>query len=69
MRGWLDLLTEGDPHPRRFDGAVSLRAYLLRIERLSEAAADTLIGDGRVEPPLARRSYQVRPLVAPAPAS
>ncbi|CAM3259925.1 hypothetical protein DESA109040_05470 [Deinococcus saxicola] len=63
MIGWLDLLTEGDTHPRRFDGAASLRPYLLRIERLSEEAADALIEDGHVAPPLARREYRLRPLV------
>lgn len=62
MIRWLDLLTEGDTHPRRFDGAASLRVYLLRIERLSEAAADALIETGHVAPPLARREYRLRPL-------
>ncbi len=62
MIRWLDLLIEGDSHPRRFDGAQSLRAYLLRIERLSEEAADTLIENGHVAPPLARREYRLRPV-------
>lgn len=65
MIRWLDLLTEGDTHPRRFDGPASLRAYLLRIERLSEDAADALMEDGQVAPPLARREYRLRSL-APA---
>ncbi|CAM3894142.1 hypothetical protein [Deinococcus frigens] len=67
MIGWLDLLTEGDTHPRRFDGPESLRPYLLRIERLLEAAADALIEDGHVAPPLARREYRLRPLAPASP--
>ncbi|GGL71496.1 hypothetical protein GCM10010840_07030 [Deinococcus aerolatus] len=67
MIRWLDLLTEGDPHPRRFSGPASLRAYLLRVERLSEAAADALIREGQVAPPLARRGYRLRPLDPAAP--
>ncbi len=62
MIRWLDLLVEGDPHPRRFDGPHSLRSYLLRVERLPEAAAQILIEEGAVAPPLARREYRLRPL-------
>ncbi|MFD2608916.1 hypothetical protein ACFSR9_05595 [Deinococcus taklimakanensis] len=64
---WLDLLTEDDPHPRRFDGPASLRPYLLRVERLSEEAADTLLEVGMVEPPLARHVYRLRRLRPPSP--
>ena len=62
MMFWLDLLTEGDLHPRRFDSPQSLRTYAVKMERLSEEAADILLRDGEVGPPLARRSYRVRPL-------
>ena len=60
---WLDLLIGEDTHPRRVDGPESLRAYALKMERLSEEAADALLRDGQVGPPLARREYRVRPLV------
>lgn len=63
---WLDLLTEDDPHPRRFDSAATLRAYLLRVERVSEDVADHLLDTGMVEPPLARRVYRLRPVRPPA---
>lgn len=61
---WLDLYTEDDPHPRRFDGALTLRAYLLRVERMSEEAAEQLLETGAVEPPLTRRRYRLRRLAA-----
>ncbi|MDV6375301.1 hypothetical protein [Deinococcus arenicola] len=66
MIHWLDLLIEGDSHPRRFDGPASLRPYLLRVERLSEEAADELMESGHVAPPLARREYSLRPLAMAA---
>ncbi|GAA5440281.1 hypothetical protein CBQ26_05745 [Deinococcus indicus] len=59
---WFDLRVEGDPHPRRFDSAASARAYLLRVERLSEEAAEELLIAGEVHPPLSRRSLELRPL-------
>lgn len=59
---WLDLRVEGDPHPRRFDSPATLRAYLLRVERLPEEAAQQLLDHGEVGPPLARRGYRVQPL-------
>lgn len=62
MIEWLDLLTEGDTHPRRFNNAATLHAYVLKMERLSSEAADALIRDGHVGPPLARREYRIRPL-------
>lgn len=65
MIAWLDLLTEGDQHPRRFDSPATLHAYVLKMERLSEEAADTLVREGRVGPPLARREYHIRPLPLP----
>lgn len=57
---WLDLRVEGDPHPRRFDGPETLRAYLSRFERLPEAAIDELLASGEVGPPTARRVYRVQ---------
>lgn len=65
MIDWLDLIVEGDSHPRRFDSRASAHAYLLKVERLSEEAADELVRSGRVAPPLARRGYLLRPLVRP----
>lgn len=62
MIAWLDLIVEGDSHPRRFDSRVTARAYLLKVERLSEEAADELLREGRVAPPLSRRGYLLRPL-------
>ncbi|MFC6590648.1 hypothetical protein ACFP81_00400 [Deinococcus lacus] len=59
---WLDLLREGDPHPRRFDSLESLEAHLRRVERLDEDALAELLLGGRVDPPLALRSYRIRPL-------
>lgn len=59
---WLDLLIGEDTHPRRFDGPESLRAFALKMERLSEEAAEALLREGQVGPPLARREYRVRPL-------
>ena len=55
MIAWLDLLIGDDPHPRRFDSAATLRAYVLKMERLSEEAADELVTRGFVGPPRARR--------------
>ncbi|GHG00001.1 hypothetical protein GCM10017783_10100 [Deinococcus piscis] len=63
---WLDLLTEGDPHPRRFDSPASLRAYLLKMERLEEGAAEQLLAQGRLDPPDSRRSLRVRPFLEAA---
>ncbi|MBZ9751067.1 hypothetical protein GO986_21220 [Deinococcus sp. HMF7620] len=62
MITWLDLTVEGDPHPRRFDRPDTALTYLLRVERLSEEAAQHLLEHGEVEPPLARRAYTLRPL-------
>lgn len=66
MIAWLDLLIGEDSHPRRFNDPDSLRAYVLKMERLTEEAADALLRDGQVGPPLARREYRVRPLAVPA---
>lgn len=65
MIRWLDVLIEGDPHPRRFDAPEGARQYLLRVERLPEEAVAALLAQGEVGPPLARRVYRLRPL-APA---
>ena len=62
MIHWLDLHVEGDPHPRRFDSPSTARAYLLKVERLSEEAADHLLRHGSVQPPLTRRQYRLQPL-------
>ncbi|AFD25580.1 hypothetical protein [Deinococcus gobiensis] len=62
MIAWLDLLIGDDPHPRRFDRPGTLRAYLLKMERLSAEAADALLRDGEVGPPLTRLAYRLRPL-------
>jgi len=59
---WLDLRVEGDPHPRRFDGPETLRAYLTRVERLPPEAVEALLARGQVGPPAARRGYRVEPL-------
>ncbi|GAA5511712.1 hypothetical protein Dcar01_00425 [Deinococcus carri] len=59
---WLDLFVEGDPHPRRFDGPDTLRAYLARIERLPGDVITRLLERGEVGPPAARRVYRVQPL-------
>jgi hypothetical protein len=59
---WLDVRVEGDPHPRRFNSPVAARAYLLRVERLTEDAVTVLLASGEVGPPLARRAYVLRPL-------
>ena len=67
MIAWLDLLAEGDPHPRRFDSPATARAYAVKMERLSSEAADALLREGRVGPPLARREYRLRPLPLPVP--
>ncbi|ANE43393.1 hypothetical protein [Deinococcus puniceus] len=66
MIAWLDLLAEGDRHPRRFDSPETLLVYLTRVERLSPEAAQHLIELGEVGPPLARREYQVRALPLPS---
>ena len=60
MIDWIDLYVEGDPHPRRFDGYATLRAYLLKMERLSEDAADRLVIENRIDPPHARRGYLIK---------
>ena len=62
MIAWLDILIEGDPHPRRFDTSEGARQYLLRVERLSQEAVAALLQVGEVGPPLARRIYRLRPL-------
>lgn len=62
MIRWLDVLTEGDPHPRRFDTPEGVRQHLLRVERLPEEAVAALLAQGEVGPPLARRKYRLRPL-------
>lgn len=59
---WLNLHVEGDPQPRRFDSPDTVRQYVLRVERLSEDAADALVRDGEVGPPLARRRYTLQRL-------
>ncbi|PNY80015.1 hypothetical protein [Deinococcus koreensis] len=63
MIRWLDVLIEGDPHPRRFDTPEGVRQYLLRVERLPEEAVAALLAQGEVGPPMARRAYRLRPLV------
>lgn len=63
MIHWLDVLIEGDPHPRRFDTPRAARQYLLRVERLPDEAVAALLAQGEVGPPLARRVYRLRPLV------
>ena len=65
MIAWIDLLTADDPHPRRFDSYTTLREYLLKMERLSEDAADELMIAGEVSPPLTRRPYRLRRLPLP----
>lgn len=65
MIGWIDLLTEGDTHPRRFDSYATLRAYLLKMERLSEEAVDQLMVEGRIGQPEARREYRLERLKLP----
>jgi hypothetical protein len=64
MIEWLDLRVEGDPHPRRFDSPAAARDYLLRVERLSEEAVTALLAAGEVGPPVARRTYVLRPLAS-----
>ncbi len=56
---WLDLYCGDDSHPRRFDRLDTALAYLRRIERLPEDALATLVRDGQVAPPLARRDYRL----------
>ncbi|MHA0033513.1 hypothetical protein [Deinococcus sp. PESE-13] len=65
MIAWVDLLIEGDSHPRRFDSYATLRAYVLKLERLSEDAADELMITGTVCPPHARREYRIQRLPLP----
>lgn len=62
MITWLDLTVEGDPHPRRFDSPATARAYLLKVERFTDEAADHLLQHGSVQPPLTRREYRLKPL-------
>ncbi len=59
---WLDLYVEGDPHPRRFDRHDSVRAYLMKVERLGEEGIQVLLAEGEVAPPMTRRRYRLRPL-------
>ena len=59
---WIDLYTQADPHPRRFDALETLATYLRRVERLSEEAVAELLERGEVKPPLARRSYRIERL-------
>ncbi|EYB67887.1 hypothetical protein DEIPH_ctg031orf0025 [Deinococcus phoenicis] len=59
---WLDLRVADDPHPRRFDSAGTLRAYLIRIERLPDDVITRLLERGEVGPPDTRRVYRVQPL-------
>ncbi|ASN82071.1 hypothetical protein DFI_06695 [Deinococcus ficus] len=63
---WLDLRVADDPHPRRFSSEASLRAYLLKVERLSPDAVMDLLAHGELSPPAVRREYRVDRL-APAP--
>ena len=63
---WLDLRVADDPHPRRFSSEASLRAYLLKVERLSADAVMDLLAHGELSPPAVRREYRVDRL-APAP--
>ena len=65
MIAWIDLLIEGDAHPRRFDSYATLRAYVLKMERLSADAADQLMIEGEVGPPVARRGYRIQRLPVP----
>lgn len=62
MITWIDLYAGDDPHPRRFDSAATLRAYLERVERLDETAALSLLEFGEVSPPLSRRIYRLERL-------
>ncbi|WP_043816522.1 hypothetical protein [Deinococcus maricopensis] len=64
---WLDLLAEGDIHPRRFDSTKTLDSYLRRIERLDDEARAALLRDFHVGPPLARRAYRILPVRPPEP--
>ncbi|MFC6617469.1 hypothetical protein [Deinococcus radiophilus] len=57
---WLDLLTEGDAHPRRFWAEQDLTDHLRRAERLAPEATAQLLAEGQTGPPLARRSYRLR---------
>ncbi len=59
---WLDLFVEGDPHPRRFDRPESVRAYLVKVERLGEEGIMALLENGEVAPPVTRRRYHLMPL-------
>ena len=59
---WLDLFIEGDPHPRRFDRPESVRAYLVKVERLGEEGIMALLENGEVAPPVTRRRYHLTPL-------
>lgn len=66
MIQWLDLLIEGDPHPRRFDTPKTIRSYLTHIERLSDEAVTELLRNGVVGPPAARREYRIQKQLTPA---
>lgn len=59
---WIDLYTQGDTHPRRFDAPETLAVYLRRVERLSDEAIAELTRTGEVQPPLARRGYRIERL-------
>lgn len=61
---WIDLFIEGDTHPRRFEDLQTLCQYVMKVERLSEEAADALLSQQEVAPPLARRSYFLKQLKA-----
>lgn len=64
MLTWIDLYIADDSHPRRFNDREVLRAYVQKMERLSEEAADELLKNGVVDAPLARRQYRIQSLVA-----
>lgn len=66
MLTWIDLIIENDSHPRRFDNRETLRAYVIKMERLSEEAADILLAEGTVGAPVARRTYTIQPLTRQA---
>lgn len=61
MIAWVDLFTAGDPHPRRFDNEDTLRAYLLKVERLDGAVVAELLSARFIEPPLTRCEFYVVP--------
>ena len=59
---WIDLYTQDDTHPRRFDAPETLTVYLRRVERLSDDAIEQLTRVGEVQPPLSRRGYRIERL-------